>query len=79
MIFSQSENILSHLKRAGTITPLEALELYGCFRLAAIIHDLKKEHNIETEMISAPGKGGKMKHFARYRIHIQPQREFYFQ
>lgn len=37
----QTANILNHL-RSATITPLEALNLYGCFRLAARIHDIRK-------------------------------------
>ena len=36
---NQSEMILSHLKRRGTITPMQALGNYGCFRLAARVKD----------------------------------------
>ncbi len=39
---SQAESILRHLRRRGTITPIEALQHYGCFRLAARVHDLRK-------------------------------------
>lgn len=41
---SQSQNklILRHLKMGGTITGIEALNLYGCFRLPSRINDLKK-------------------------------------
>lgn len=39
---SQAGQILDHLRRIGPITPLEALELYGCFRLAARIKDLRE-------------------------------------
>lgn len=39
---TQSEQILNHLKQGKTITPLEALELYGCFRLSAVILRLRK-------------------------------------
>ena len=34
---SQTTEILSHLKQHKTITAIEALKLYGCFRLAARI------------------------------------------
>jgi hypothetical protein len=37
---TQIEAILAHLNRKS-ITPLEALEKYGCFRLAAVIHTLR--------------------------------------
>ena len=39
---SQAGQILEHLIRVGPITPLQALELYGCFRLAARIKDLRE-------------------------------------
>ena len=60
---SQSDRILSHLKRR-TLTPLQALEHYGCFRLAARISDLRnKGHKITTEIIETNGK-----RVARYRL-----------
>ena len=40
-ITTQAGRILAHLRSVGPITPLEALELYGCFRLAARIKDLR--------------------------------------
>ena len=60
---SQEKAILSHLKR-GPITPLDALERYGCFRLAARINDLRgRGHRIETEMVERDDK-----RYARYRL-----------
>lgn len=48
---SQDKNILNHLKKQS-ITPLEALQQYGCFRLSAIIYRLKKQgYKIVTAMI----------------------------
>jgi|TARA_Y100000310_G_scaffold24889_1_gene23853 hypothetical protein len=38
---SQCQRIREHLMRGRALTPLEALETFGCFRLAARIHDLK--------------------------------------
>lgn len=47
---SQTDEILAHLKSGKEITPLEALDLYGCFRLGARILDLRKKgHPIITE------------------------------
>lgn len=43
---TQLEMIRTHLVRHGSITPREALDLYGCFRLGARIWDLKKKGNI---------------------------------
>lgn len=63
---TQKNNILAHLKEGKTITPLEALNLYGCFRLAAIIFILRNDLglNIVTERI----KTKKGKYVAQYRL-----------
>lgn len=61
---SQKQNILSHMKTYGTITPLEALQKYGCFRLGARIADLKEDGLvIKTEMVKENGK-----RYARYSL-----------
>ena len=61
---SQCTDILRHLQQRGTITPMEALAEYGCFRLAARIEDLRKAgHPIYTKDIHANGKT-----FAEYRM-----------
>lgn len=60
---SQSLQILNHLKRQP-ITPIEALNQYGCMRLAARINQLRYQgHLIETRMVE---KGDKR--FAEYRL-----------
>lgn len=35
--------ILAHLQSGLSITPLDALEMFGCFRLGARIYDLRKD------------------------------------
>ena len=40
---SQNERILDHLIQKKTINPLQALKLYGCFRLSSRIFDLKEK------------------------------------
>ena len=65
MTQTQNNMILEHLKEHGTINPLQALELYGSFRLSARILDLRKDgHNIETTR-----KTVKKKTFAEYKLH----------
>jgi hypothetical protein len=60
---SQTHAILAHLRRSP-ITPIQALEVYGCFRLAARIEELRAAgHPIKTEWVR---KGEKR--FARYRL-----------
>lgn len=39
---SQNKLLLAHLQMGGTITSLEAVNLYGCMRLASRICDLRK-------------------------------------
>ena len=38
---SQTEQILHYLKMGRHLTPMAALRLFGCFRLAARIHELR--------------------------------------
>jgi hypothetical protein len=54
----QNGRILAHLKQGRTLTALEALEWFKCFRLASRIHDLKKAgHDVQKRMIkTASGK-----------------------
>jgi hypothetical protein len=60
---SQKELIRRHLIRQP-ISPLEALEDYGCFRLAARIAELREDgHNIETVQTKQGNKT-----FATYRL-----------
>ena len=48
---SQSAKVLYHLENYGSLTAIEALELFDCFRLAARINDLKEAgHDIQMEM-----------------------------
>ncbi len=45
---AQNKRILKHLKKGLSITPLSALRLFGCMRLAARIYELRQAgHDIE--------------------------------
>lgn len=47
-----------------SITPLDALDMFGCFRLSGRIYELKAEgHNIKMEMVTQNGKK-----FASYKL-----------
>lgn len=62
---SQSDMILDALLRGETLTPLEALKLYGCLRLGARIWDLRQQgHNIIMEMVTTMNG----KHVAQYSM-----------
>ena len=59
---SQKERILQHLKEGNSITGLEALNLFDCFRLADVIFKLKADgHEFKTETVNEDGKS-----FAKY-------------
>lgn len=61
---SQCDRILEHMSHGRTLTPIEALELFGSFRLAARIEQLRSRgHLIDCELIEENGKS-----FARYSI-----------
>ena len=51
---NQNEAILRHLRSGRTLTPLNALRLWGVFRLAARIHNLRKVWNIRSEKVKLP-------------------------
>ena len=61
---SQNTLVLRHLEQGLSLTPLDALNAFGCFRLGARIHELKaKGYAIETEYETRAGK-----RFAVYRL-----------
>ena len=56
-IISQNKGILAYLQSGKSITPIEALKEFGCFRLSARIFDLRAMgHNIKTKSITINGK-----------------------
>lgn len=53
---AQEAKILRDLKRGYKITPITALNNYGCFRLSARIHALREAgHDISTTLIAIDG------------------------
>jgi hypothetical protein len=63
---TQNQQILEHLKKGLTITPLLALNLFGCFRLSARIYDLRQDgHNIIKRTVTSDHGD---KHFAEYTL-----------
>ncbi len=61
---TQNEMILDHLRQHKSITPLEALRQYGCFRLGARIYELKqKGYDIVAKLAR-----NKKKNFASYSL-----------
>ena len=62
---SQTKAILAYMKAGYSITPIDALNLCGCFRLSARIAEIKKlGHAIKTEMVKVEGG----KYVAKYSL-----------
>jgi len=61
---TQKAMIKAHFTNGGTLTPMDALNSYGCFRLASVVHSLKADGMlINTEIVESGGK-----RFAKYSI-----------
>jgi hypothetical protein len=61
---TQNEMILAYLKKGKSITPIDALNKFGCFRLAARISDLRSDGlNIATKYVTKEGKN-----YASYKL-----------
>lgn len=58
---SQLKKVKSHLLTGKSITPIEALNLYGSFRLAALIHTLRHKEGMDIVCDETEG-------FGRYSI-----------
>ena len=61
---SQADQILDYIERNGSITDMEAAEVFDCYRLGARIYDLRKRGvTIITEKCRSRNK----RIYARYR------------
>jgi len=61
---SQASKILEHLKSGHRLTPLDALDLFGCFRLAARIFELRKQGWNIQELTIATSSGKKVAEYS---------------
>lgn len=76
---SQKTEILEYLKSGKSITPLEALSMFGCFRLAARISEIRdiglnEGFTIKTESFMIRDRHGEAKPVARYVLMYNGQR-----
>lgn len=64
MTTSQTNQILEYMRAGNSITPLDALRLFGCMRLGARIYDLKQRgYEINTSIVKDKDTG---KRYALY-------------
>jgi len=71
LIDSQNTSIRKHLETGRSITPLDALYLFGCFRLSARIWDLRRDGlkiHSEKVAISSPSVYHGIKYVTRYSL-----------
>ena len=63
---SQKERVRLYLEAGHSLTPKDALDMFGSFRLSAIIHTLRHEEGMDIVDLNAM-KGAK-ENFSRYRL-----------
>ena len=64
----QNRAILNYLESGGSLSPIEALNRFQCFRLAARVRDLRKAgHDIQTKTVKEDGK--------KYAVYSIPKTE----
>ena len=65
----QTDLILMHMKKYGSITHLEAEKEYGIARLASRINDLRRQGvAINSEIVTGKNRRDETTHFARYSL-----------
>ena len=70
---SDKTRVLEYLRANGSITPLEAFNGFGCYRMGARIWDLRHDgHSISTEMVEGRDRNGERERYARYRLEESP-------
>jgi hypothetical protein len=66
---SDKDKLLEWFRSGRTITPVEAMNELGCYRLGARIFDLRKDgHTIVTTMETTTDRHGERCRFARYKL-----------
>ena len=64
---NKTKEVLYHLQTYGTITSMEAIDMFGATRLAAIIFILRKRgYEIETLMQTTYDRYGNVCEYAKY-------------
>jgi hypothetical protein len=62
--------VLDHMREHGSITQMEATELFGATRLGAIVFNLRRKgHDIETVTMGTTDRYGHAVNYAKYVLH----------
>lgn len=66
---TQTEVVLDHLEKYGSLTSAEAFSLYGITRLSAWVKNLRKDgYKIETVWIKTKNRFGHTVNYGRYEL-----------
>lgn len=66
---TQKDMIRNHLIRHGSITPIDAWKMYGCYRLSDVILKLRRMGmQIDTLQVEETNIFGDKVTFAKYRL-----------
>ena len=65
---SQAKAIKAYLEQHGSITPMDALSFFDCYRLSARIKELRSVMKIETVRVPYINYNGKKKRRTEYRM-----------
>ena len=68
MYRSQAKIVQDHMEKHGSITSMEAFELYDITRLSAAIHVLRHSGVDVGAKVEVSNKSGRNKYFNRYFI-----------
>ena len=64
---NKTQKVLEHLKKYGSITSWEAIELYSATRLSAIIYNLRhRGYSIDMIVLPFVDRFGTKSHFGKY-------------
>jgi len=72
---TQADIVTTHLENFEFITPKEAIDEYGIYRLAAVIHRMKKNTDVNFESINVATKNryGHDCNYSKYKL-VKPEK-----
>jgi len=68
---SQTKKIKKHLDEGNSITAFEALQLYGCLRLASRMYDLRKSGYVFIKEMIDIGNGKRVAEYTKFETYIE--------
>ncbi len=74
---SQRDMILRYMEDFGSITPAQAMDEFGCYRLSARIWDIRNHlgRKVRAEMVERVNRYGHKTRFAKYSLDEEEQND----